>query len=55
MTKEEVKQIRLKNNLTQTQFGEKLGVTLRTVQKWESGQHPVSETVVKLIGLILNK
>lgn len=37
MTSEEIKQLRLSLNLTQEDFAAKLGVTLSTVSRWESG------------------
>ncbi len=37
MTKEEVKKMRVDNNLTQKQLAELIGVSTRTVQRWEAG------------------
>jgi DNA-binding transcriptional regulator YiaG len=37
MTKTKIKKLRLKLRLTQKNLSEKLGVSVRTVQRWESG------------------
>lgn len=39
-----VKEIRKRLGLTQTELGKKLGVSLSTIQKWESGKYPVSKS-----------
>ena len=52
MTGEEFKARRLDLGLTQTQLGERLGVTLRAVQYYEAGQRPISKTVALLLGTL---
>lgn len=37
MTSEELKELRNSKGLTQTEFAEKLGINIRTVQNWEGG------------------
>lgn len=54
MTPEELKAKRLELGLTQTQLGERLGVTLRAVQYYEAGQRPISRTIELLLGVISN-
>lgn len=45
----EIKEIRNRFGFTQTQFGEMLGVTLRSVQRWESGEHIIPEPTARLL------
>lgn len=47
--KNRIKQIRKKEGLSQTKFGERLGVTLSAVQKWEMGHNQPDAASVKLI------
>ena len=42
MTSDYLKQIRAKSGLTQKEFGEAIGVSVRTVQNWEQGRQNVS-------------
>lgn len=41
----DVKNVRLSNGLNQTEFGKSLGVSLRTVQIWESKEDDVSKKI----------
>tara|TARA_R100000541_G_scaffold49227_1_gene56349 strand:- start:206 stop:541 length:336 start_codon:yes stop_codon:yes gene_type:complete len=41
----EIKKVRKKLNLTQTEFGKLFGLGLRTVQMWESGERIMTESV----------
>lgn len=34
-----LKQLRKENNMTQEQLGEKIGVTNKTVSRWETGNY----------------
>ena len=43
MTSDHLKQIRAKSGLTQKEFGEAIGVSVRTVQNWEQGRQNVSK------------
>lgn len=45
----QIKNIRLSKGLNQTDFGESLGVSLRTVQNWESSEKDVSKKIELLI------
>ena len=44
-----IKELREKINLTQREFGERLGVQPQTVLKWEKGDRKVPEGAQKLI------
>lgn len=43
---EELKRLRLKNNLTLTAVGLRLGVTHKSVQFWEQGKNEISLTTI---------
>ena len=47
--KERIKEIRRFLRLNQTDFGKRLGVSLSAVQKWESGENVISDSVVLLL------
>lgn len=49
MTKEEIKALRVKLGLTQTEFGLKIGVALNTVNGWEMGKHTPSKLALKAL------
>ena len=49
MTKEKIKAIRHKFGLTQKQFAEKLGVSIRTLQHWEQGDRNPNRWVAQKI------
>lgn len=49
-----IKEIRLKNNLTQKEFAEKLGVTYQAVSKWENAKNIPDIGVLKEIKKIYN-
>jgi len=49
MKKEDVKALRKKLGLTQSQFAEKMGVTLQAVQHWEQGRRAVAGAAEKLM------
>jgi len=44
-----IKAIRLSNDLSQTEFAEKLGVGVSTVADWEQGNHPPRKNAQKRI------
>lgn len=44
-----IKELREKTGLTQTEFGKWLGIPMRTIQNWEGGQRQCPEYVVELI------
>ena len=52
-TKEQVKQSRLNEGLTQQVAASLLCVTLSTWQKWEYGTYPMSATAWKLWNMII--
>ena len=41
MTPDELKEVRSRLGLTQTQLANELGVTLNAVQRWEAGERPI--------------
>jgi putative transcriptional regulator len=43
MTKKEIKEIRIKLHLTQTEFAKMLGVSFVTVNRWENGWYKPSK------------
>lgn len=47
--KDRIKQIRKNAELSQTKFGERLGVTLSAVQKWEMGLNVPDASSIKVI------
>ena len=49
MTGEEIKKLRKKLKLTQTSFGEKIGVAQSTVRCWELGLRNPSKSAVLLM------
>lgn len=51
MSNLELKEIRKKLKLSQEKFGEKVGVSLRTVQNWESGVNEVP----KMLEILINE
>ncbi len=42
MLPSELKDIRLKLHLSQTQLGSLLGVNYKTIMRWETGESPIS-------------
>ena len=52
MTPEQFKQIRSDLTITQTQLADMMGTTLRSVQRWESGERKISGVVAKLMGYV---
>lgn len=55
MTPHQLRDIRHTMQLTQTQMGERIGRSLRSVMRWESGEVPVPEPVAKLLALLQTK
>ena len=49
-----IKKLRIKNNLTQKEFAEKLGVTYQAVSKWENGKNMPDIMLLKEISNIFN-
>lgn len=49
MDGEELKQIRKKSGLNQTDFAEKLGLSIRTIQNWEGGHNVIPKSKALLI------
>lgn len=47
-----LKDLRRKSGLTQTEFGNKLGLSLTTIQKYEAGDRNPTETLKKLISYV---
>ena len=55
MTGEELKALRLRLKLTQSQMAEKLGITLSAVFKLESGENNMSKPVAMLAEKLCNE
>ena len=49
-----IKDLRIKNNLTQKEFAEKLGITYQAVSKWENGKNMPDIVLLKEISTIFN-
>lgn len=49
-----IKDIRKKNNLTQKEFADKLGVTFQAVSKWENGRNIPDIAILKDISKLFN-
>ena len=49
MTSEDLKILRTKLGLTQTELGERFGVARNTVTRWEMGIRGIPEPVVRLL------
>ena len=49
-----IKNLRIKNNLTQKEFAEKLGVTYQAVSKWENGKNMPDILLLREISNIFN-
>lgn len=49
MTSNEIKEIRKGLGLNQTQFAKKMGVSLRTIQNWESDNYEIPYTVTQKV------
>jgi putative transcriptional regulator len=51
----EIKQLRLREKLTQTEFALYLNADLKTIRDWEKGVKKPSDIEYKLLNVILNK
>ena len=51
-SKEELKNIRLKNNLTQKTFADCFGVSQKTIESWERGDNAPSGASIRLFQLM---
>ena len=49
----DIKDLRLRTNLSQTKFADVVGIPVRTIQKWEQGERTPPDYVVKLIEYFL--
>ncbi|MFN8577939.1 MAG: DNA-binding transcriptional regulator [Candidatus Sericytochromatia bacterium] len=52
---EEIKQIRLRNKISQAVFASYLNISISTIQKWESGNKKPNGTSLKLLNIVDNK
>lgn len=46
---EQIKSVRLRLHLSQTEFGEKLGVSFTTVNRWENGKTEPSYKAIRAL------
>ena len=49
----DIKDLRLRTNLSQSKFATAVGIPVRTIQKWEQGERVPPDYVVKLIEYFL--
>jgi putative transcriptional regulator len=54
-TKEEIRQIRLNNNLTLKTFASCMGVSQKTVESWEKGTNVPSGASLRLLQILKSK
>ena len=47
---EKLKKIRLKHNMTKSEFAEIMGVSVRSIQRWEQGKAIIRESNLIKIG-----
>ena len=52
MSPEELKRVRARLGLTQTQLAARLGITQNTVARWEGGDRRITEPMTRLIDRI---
>jgi len=52
MLKNNIKKLRKQLGLNQTEFGKKIGKSLRAIQEWESGRREPSKLTVELISSV---
>lgn len=48
-----IKDLRLRTNLSQSKFADVVGIPVRTIQKWEQGERVPPDYVIKLIEYFL--
>lgn len=49
MNLEELRKLRADHNLTQAQLAARMGVSARTLSRWESGETPISDEIAERI------
>jgi len=49
MTAQEIKELRIRLNLTQEQFAWKLGVTSQTISRWECGRFSPTPLALRVL------
>ncbi|GHT61018.1 hypothetical protein FACS1894109_19240 [Spirochaetia bacterium] len=54
-SKEQIKQIRLNNNLTIKTFASCMGVSQKTIESWEKGTNTPSGSSLRLLQILKNK
>lgn len=54
-TKNEIKNIRKKMNMTQRQFSETLSVSIKTVEAWENGRNRPNGVAMRLLDICKKK
>jgi transcriptional regulator with XRE-family HTH domain len=52
---DKIRQIRLSMNLTQVELANLMGLARRTIQRWESGEHPCKSAFVQLVEALAAK
>ena len=51
-TPEEIKELRIRLQYTQTYFGELMGVSLKTIQAWEAGTNKPNGTALRVFQML---
>ena len=51
-TPEEIKELRIRLQFTQTYFGELMGVSLKTIQAWEAGTNRPNGTALRVFQVL---
>lgn len=54
MIGERIKELRKKNNLTQSEFGSKIAISQTHISKIENGEEHISRAVIKLISIVFS-
>ena len=54
MDPEQLKKHRHDLGMSQAELAHELGVDRKTVNRWEQGLHPISDTAVKLLGYLVS-
>lgn len=52
---DELKQIRIKSGLTQTQAAALVGVKIRQWQRWEAGDSKINQSLIELFLIKINR
>lgn len=54
MTGQELKELRLKAGLTQSDLGQKIGVAYTKISQWENDKHKISKAYLRYLKEVFN-